>query len=285
MASRVERVLGLYQQINDVQFNIKSKPNDRKIARYIINDMDHVIFMTSSEIANKADVSQPAVIRFAQKLGYSSFSEFMKDLQELSQVFSKQQESNLDNEAQSIIQRELESINNLQRYYSEEKTLSVANRLYNTKQVHVFGARSSEVLAHYFYFYFRKLHSNVILHTQPNMELFEKIITMNKEEVIFLIFVYPRYSKQVLDLLNLIKKEGIPYIVFADSYALEKAQVCDVHLVSPVTYTDVSDSHSATFSLLNILLHKIAAIDPENLKRRKERNEQLYRETGFFSTE
>ena len=111
------------------------------------------------------------------------------------------------------------------------------------------------------------------------------MLTFDRKDSIIILFVYPRYSKQVLDLLKLVKKEGIPYIVFADSYALQKADICDVHLVAPVTYTDVYDSLPAAFSLLNILLHKIASIDPENFIMRKKKNEQLYGEMGFFSTE
>lgn len=284
MTTRVERVLGLYQKLNDVQFSSSSTVNNAKIARYIINNLTHVIFMTSTEIANHAGVSQPTVIRFAKLMGYKSFTEFMKDLQELPHVFSEQPDAQLDDVAQSIINREHESIKNLQRYYSESKTNEVAQTLFSKKTVHIFGVRTAEILANYFYFYFRKVHSDVILHRQANMELYERMLTFDKENSILLIFAYPRYSKQVLDLLHLVKKEGIPYIVFADSYALQKAGICEVHLVAPVVYTDVYDSISATFCLLNILLHKVSTIDPVKFNERKKKNEMLYSEMDFFST-
>ncbi|MER1998337.1 MAG: MurR/RpiR family transcriptional regulator, partial [Lysinibacillus sp.] len=267
------------------QFSTESSANNLKIARYIINNLEQVIFMTSSEIAVHSNVSQPAVIRFAKLVGYKSFSEFMKDLQEMPHVFSEQTDSNFDDVAQSIVNREYEGIKNLQKYYSEQATKQVAETLFNAKTVHVFGTRTAEILANYFYFYFRKAHSDVTLHTEANMELYERLLTFDKENSILMIFAYPRYSKQVLDLLRLVKKEGIPYIVFADSYALEKAGICDVKLVAPVVYTDVYDSLSATFSLLNILLHRVAEIDPEGFSERKKKNELLYSQTGFFSTE
>lgn len=285
MSTSVERVLDLYQKLNDIQFSTNSSPNNSKIARYIINHLEQVIFMTSSEIATRAEVSQPAIIRFAKLVGYKSFMDFMKDLQELPNIFSKQEDSIFDEVAQSIVNREYESIKSLQRYYSETATTEIAHKLFHKKGVHIFGTRTTEILANYFYFYFRKVHSDVILHTQPNMELYERMLTFDRKDSIIILFVYPRYSKQVLDLLKLVKKEGIPYIVFADSYALQKADICDVHLVAPVTYTDVYDSLPAAFSLLNILLHKIASIDPENFIMRKKKNEQLYGEMGFFSTE
>ena len=285
MASSVERVLDLYQKLNEVQFSTNSSANNVKIARYIINNLEHVIFMTSSEIAAGASVSQPAIIRFSKLVGYQSFSELMKDLQELPHVFSKQSDSNLDEVAKSIVDREYESIKNLQQYYSDTATTEVAKKLFYTKKVHIFGTRTATIQANYFYFYFRKVHSDVTLHTNANMEMYERMLTFDKENSIIIIFAYPRYSKQVLDLLKLIKREGIPYIVFADSYALQKADICNVHLVAPVIYTDVYDSLSATFSLLNILLHKIASIDPQHFNQRKQKNEALYKEMGFFSTE
>lgn len=285
MISKVERILNLYQQLNEVQFSTQASANNVKIASYVINHLQEVIFMTSSEIATNVGVSQPAVIRFTKLLNYTSFSEFLKDLQELPNVFSEQQDSQFDKAAQSIIDREYESLKNLRKYYSETSTTAVAQQLYTARTIHIFGTRTAETLANYFYFYFRKVHAEVYLHTNANMALYERLLTIHKENTMVMLFAYPRYPRDVVDLLQFIKRHEISYITFADSYALQKSNICDVHLVAPVTYTDTYDSLSAAFCLLNILLDKITTNDPEQLKLRKANTENLYKELGFFIAE
>ncbi|MEY9973784.1 DNA-binding MurR/RpiR family transcriptional regulator [Lysinibacillus sp. RC46] len=285
MISKVERILNLYQQLNEVQFSTQASANNVKIARYVNNHLQEVIFMTSSKIAKNVGVSQPAVIRFAKLLNYNSFSELLKDLQELPNVFSEQQDSQFDKAAQSIIDREYESLKNLSKYYSESSTTAVAQQLYTARTIHIFGTRTAVTIANYFYFYFRKIHAEVYLHTNVNMELYERLLTIDKENTMVMLFAYPRYSKDVVDLLQFIKHHEISYITFADSYALRTSKICDVHLVAPVTYTDTYDSLSAAFCLLNILLDKITSNNLEQFKHRKANNENLYKELGFFISE
>ncbi|WP_432361372.1 MurR/RpiR family transcriptional regulator [Sporosarcina sp. UB5] len=285
MHSNVERVLNLYQQLNEVQFSTEATPNNVKIARYVINNLQEVIFMTSSEIGVNVGVSQAAVIRFSQLLNYNSFSDFLKDLQELPHVFSEQEDNNIDQEAQSIINREYESIKRLQKYYSENSVRIIANQLYSAKTIHIFGTRTTVTLANYFYFYLRKIHSEVHLHTVANSELYERLHTLDKENVVIMVFAYPRYSKEVINLLQFITKKELPYITFADSHALKKAEICDVHLIAPVTYTDVYDSLSGAFVLLNILLDKIVSINRQQFNQKKADYEKLYKELGTFVSE
>jgi DNA-binding MurR/RpiR family transcriptional regulator len=285
MYSKVERVLHLYQQLNDVQFSIEASPNNVKIARYVINNLQEVIFMTSTAIALKVGVSQAAIIRFTKLLNYNSFSSFLKDLKELPNVFSEQEDSNFDDQAQSIINREYESIKSLQKYYSEKSVQNVANQLYAAKTIHIFGTRTATTLANYFYFYFRRINFEVYLHTVANSELYERLLSIDKENTVIMVFAYPRYSRELINLLQFIKQRDFSYITFADSHALKKAEICEVHLVAPVTYTDVYDSLSAALCLLNILLDKVASINRHQFKQKKEDYEILYRELDIFISE
>lgn len=285
MHSKVERVLHLYQHLNDVQFSTSASPNNVKIARYVINNLKEVIFMTSSEIAVNVGVSQAAIIRFTKLLNYNSFSSFLKDLKEMPNIFSEQEENNFDEQAQSIINREYESIKSLQKYYSEKSVQNIANQLYGAKTIHIFGTRTATTLANYFYFYFRKIHFEVYLHSVVNSDLYERLLTIDRENTVIMVFAYPRYSREVINLLQFIKQKDISYITFADSHALKKAEICEVHLVAPVTYTETYDSLSAALCLLNILLDKVASINPQQFKQKKEDYEKLYRELGFFISE
>jgi len=50
-------------------------PSHKKIAHFILSYRDEAAFMTAKQLANAVSVSDAAVIRFAQFLGYKGFAE------------------------------------------------------------------------------------------------------------------------------------------------------------------------------------------------------------------
>lgn len=131
--------------------NLKLSKSEYKIASYISENMTKVKDMTSYDLAKKTDVSQPTVIRFANKLGYKSFAEMYDDIC-----------NDLDNEidSSSIEENETtqESIEKLsQNYismlnevisYNHPKTIDqVVNKIYKAKKIFCSGAQSSNAIA------------------------------------------------------------------------------------------------------------------------------------------
>lgn len=49
---------------------------ERRIAEYILNAPEHMVTLSSSELAEQAGCSQSSVVKFSQKLGYSGYQQF-----------------------------------------------------------------------------------------------------------------------------------------------------------------------------------------------------------------
>ena len=47
--------------------------SQRKVAQYILENAPEVVFLSASELADKTDVSQPSISRFAQAIGLSGY--------------------------------------------------------------------------------------------------------------------------------------------------------------------------------------------------------------------
>ncbi|WP_313164876.1 MurR/RpiR family transcriptional regulator [Sedimentibacter sp.] len=62
------------------KFELLSKSH-KKIAKYIIDNFEQVIFDTASELSKKVSVSEVTVIRFAYALGFESFSHMRKAME------------------------------------------------------------------------------------------------------------------------------------------------------------------------------------------------------------
>ena len=53
----------------------KLRPSERKVADYLLHCDEELDDMTLTELAEKAKVSQPTVLRFARGMGFEGFKE------------------------------------------------------------------------------------------------------------------------------------------------------------------------------------------------------------------
>lgn len=54
----------------------------RAVADYILNSFKYITYDTLTELADKVDVSTTSIIRFAQDLGYSGYSEMLEAIRD-----------------------------------------------------------------------------------------------------------------------------------------------------------------------------------------------------------
>ena len=69
--------MSVIDRINTMQSKFTSK--EKKINKFIMANLDKIMYMNTYEIAEQCDTSQASVVRFAKKLGYSGFPELKVD--------------------------------------------------------------------------------------------------------------------------------------------------------------------------------------------------------------
>ena len=129
----------------------KLSKSEYKIATYISENLKKAKDMTSYDLADKTEVSQPTVIRFANKLGYKSFSEMCEDI-------SSSVDLEIDSTMVSPNESTQESIVKLsQNYtsmlkevinYNDSKLIDkVVKKIIDAKMIFCSGAQSSNSIA------------------------------------------------------------------------------------------------------------------------------------------
>ena len=129
----------------------KLSKSEYKIASYITENMEKIKDMTSYDIAKNANVSQPTIIRFSNKLGYNSFSEMFDDI-------CKNSEKELDSSSVDPDESTQESIEKLsQNYismlrgvinYNQPKMIDkVVDKISKANRIFCSGAQSSNAIA------------------------------------------------------------------------------------------------------------------------------------------
>jgi len=259
----------------DALKNINSKYSNlskghKKLADYVIANYDKVIFMTAHEFSQSVGVSESTVVRFAHSLGYSGYPSFQKNLQEsikyrLTSLQRFEHISEHEGEKNIIKDIMVQDINNIQKTINNlnvEKLKSISQKIKAAETVYVIGFRSSKVLAEYLTFYLKFIHGNVKIIPVGANDIYDEIINTTTRDLVIAIS-FPRYSRQTLEIVEILNDRKIKVLGLTDSYNSPLAKnVWDVLTVNYDIDTFV-DSLTAPMSLINAL---IIALSLENKK-------------------
>lgn len=278
----------LKEMLNKVICSDESTPNNRRIAEYISVQYKSIAFMTASEIAEKISVSQAAITRFVTNvLGFHGFSHFMKIVQDIIRssvtgveryVIADKSKSNLE----LLISQELGNLNELLNSVSEEKLMHAAALIGSRKTILIVGFRTGVPIANYFYFFLKKIHPEVRLCTTGSNEVFEALVTLDRKTTLVMPFVFPRYPREMIEVIQFLKLEKYQFITTADSYNLQVEGICECDIVTPITITTLFDSYTTSFCILNILLDMIGRVDPSRTKIMLGNLEEIFQKNRVF---
>jgi len=163
----------------------KFSKGQKLIAQFIIEHYDKAAFMTAAKIADRVDVSESTVVRFASSLGYSGYPEMQKALQVLiKNKLTAVQRIGLDadvNDKLKIHKKILKNEMNNMRFLFEHFDMGALDRatelILNANRVFVLGLRTSSTLSNYLGFYLDVILDNVkVLNNSGVNSLYEEII-------------------------------------------------------------------------------------------------------------
>lgn len=128
------------------------RPSEQKVARYVLDNHQEVIFETVSELASNSGVSDASVMRFVKSLGFKGFQFFKLSLASLPDEKKSVQTKPVDNG--SIINIKENIKNNI--FTSITDTFSVLERkninkavryILNAKEIFLIGVGASGIMA------------------------------------------------------------------------------------------------------------------------------------------
>lgn len=119
----------------------------KKVAEYILQHLDSFSYSTLAKLSKEISVSETTIIRLAYSLGFESFSEMQRTVQNdiLSVPTVIKDDSLLDsgNFYQNIIANELHSMESWASHLNQEDMDQIVTHLSNAKKRLIVGARSS----------------------------------------------------------------------------------------------------------------------------------------------
>jgi DNA-binding MurR/RpiR family transcriptional regulator len=239
---------------------------ERRVARALLADYPGAGLTSAARLAERAEVSAPTVLRFAQSLGYDGFAALQVALRsELSERSSgpiarlaeaPPPGTRLDRllrQARMQSDRAVETMTHLSPTAVE---LAVDLLADSDRRVFLHGGRFSHLIAMNLAFHLEQLRQGIGLLEDPEGRDMGAVLDLRRGDVVVL-FDYHRYQRSTADLAEKSRRAGAMVVLITDDLACPVAPDAQVVLAAASTAGTAYHSMTAGFLLTELLIQLV----------------------------
>ncbi|MFF8537285.1 MurR/RpiR family transcriptional regulator [Streptomyces sp. SAS_267] len=276
-------------QLRELFDGPRLSPGQRRIAQYLIEHLTEAAFLSITDLAERAGVSQPSVTRFAAAVGFSGYPALRESLQAiaLSTLGSSTPGTPAEvtsNELQAAVDAEIENLENLRRDFTDpDQIIRVGRALSESAPLTVLGLRISGSLAEYFAYAARRIHPDVRVVTRGGSVAYDALLQSREAGGTWVLaFGMPRHAQETLTAMRVARSAGLKVALVTDLGLGPLADEADVTFATGTGSRLVFDSYAAPVVLSAALLQAMTDADPERTQARLEEYEQVAEQHHFF---
>ena len=261
-------------------------PNDRRIARQLLDHWVEAPFETAESLAGKAGVSKAAVVRFATRVGFAGFSELHDALRLEAVERLRHGAPESDEPAAGVLERWVDRARAdlaATRESIDRAEFDAAVRLLRkgTGKLGIFGYRKSVALAEYAYYLLNPLIANVWPIAAGEPGIADHLIDLEPRDRL-LAFTFKRYAKVTTDVVRYFHEAGAPSVLVTDDLMAPAASLATHVLVCRPAQTGGFETAAGGMVALEALAAEIALRKRRSSERRLDTAEQLWKQFGTY---
>ncbi len=247
---------------------IKEMPlskTDKVIADYLVDHQNLLGLQTATSLALKIGVSDTSIIRFVRKLGFSSYADFKRQMND--QMVRQYNEAlspgekyrrtrgtlDQDNLITAVSDRVIENLQRSCERLDIETIDKVASILIRSRRKFIAGFRGTACCANYMS---RKLVfflSDVICCEQAESSAVERLVDIGLDDCL-LLYSFPRYTELNASLIEMAKRQGATVVLITDRITSPLACDADIVLVAAVEGLGFTNSYVVPMCVSEMLL-------------------------------
>ena len=246
--------------------------NDRRVLAFVREHRDELGFHTSESIAQGANVSRAAVVRFARRLGYVGFAELRTRYRELSlgDPEAAREPADMSTLARKT-RRDIENLELLPGLLGDRLDRA-ASAICAARRCWLLANRETQALTAYLYRLLHQVRRNLWL-VDPAFP--DPLRDAGADDAV-LVCTFRPYSRQTVELLAHVRAAGASTIVMTDGERHRFLRPDDIVLPVPVESSTMFLSFTAAVSALEALAAAVARAAPQETSATLER-------TGAFA--
>lgn len=261
----------------------KLTKSERRIANYLNQNQDEVAFLSAGEIAERLQLSEATMVRFARTLGFESYPAMRTALQEdfrLRLTHSARLRSRLDDLRsdgdifERVVASEIDYLTEALQTLDRNAFNAAVELLRTHQRVFVFGLGPSVSLVELLEIRLTRSARHVIPLKNSGKEMLEPMLLMNGNDLLIAIgfFNMTPNLQMVLDYAN---EHKTPVILVTDTLDAMVDNKADV--VLKAQRGPISAFHSLTvpMTIINTLLLALSSVDQEKVMTNLDKLDQL----------
>lgn len=257
-------------------------PTERRIAEAVLAEPTLLAFGTVSDLAARMGTSRPTIVRFANTLGFSGYTQLQRHVRiDLSHRLTRpseriRQENAIDLPARSAIDVAITSVFDA---LDGDRIAQLTAPLINAEKVWVLSGESSQAGAHAF-------HSGLSM-VRPGVRScgehsFGTDLSDAGPDDAAVVFDFFRYRRQVATATRVLADAGVAIVAITDSPLSPLVEMADIWCEIEVPAIGPFDSSVPAVAIAELLVSRVAKDLHEEAKTRIDRIEALWEETGVF---
>ena len=267
----------MQEGLDDFQQRLESHLPDltksqQRIAHYLLASYDEAAFLPAADLAQRLDLSEATLVRFAKAVGYDGFRDLRRSLQELFRAKATPA-SRLQHKLGELASSQGHVLNKvlaMEVQYLTEASQSVdaadfdqaVEILLSGRRIFVFASGPSGILADLAEWRLRRLGILTIAMTESGRHLLEKLQLLQAEDVV-LVAGFHHVRPEIIAVLDHARALDCRSILLTDTLGPALRDKPDVILAA--RRGPVSTFHSLTvpMSILNALILAVAMARPD----------------------
>ena len=256
--------------------------NQKSLAEYFIDNFERIPFLSVHDIAGDSTASTATVVRFAQRIGYSGFSELRNAISGTIQHDLNQDRfpfiDNLDDEVlTSVANQDIADINNTLNTLDRKNFKKTIDLIVGANQIYTAGLGVSYLMSQILSYQLNQVGQNARAFRQGDANFLEQLLFLKKDDLL-IVLSYPPYSRETIDAAKFAKSQGIRVVAITNKSAAPVTFYTDCHLVvksENMLYTN-------SFAAISVIIN---AISTECARRDKERVEEILQQFERISNQ
>lgn len=261
-----------------------------KIVRQLLSNYPAAGLNTVAHLASAAGVSNPTVVRFANKLGYEGYPEFqaalLGEVQErmsspLSMLDTRKPSLEQENFYQYFLRASIHALEaSMQMLPPDDFEAAVDAAADLSMRVHCLGGRFSGFLAGLLWSHMKQLRGETRWINGSQADQVDQLVDLGKRDVLF-VYDYRRYQIDTIRFARQAAKQGARIVLFTDRWVSPIAEFASVTLMAPVDTVSPYDTMVPAIAQTEALIAGLTARLASQSRGRIERMEELRRGYGI----
>jgi len=275
-----------FKQLVKDRFN-RLSAGQKKVANYLIENLDEAAFKTAFQIGQQARVSETTVIRLSYALGFQGFSQMQELIQQ--QMLLQNQTAAADDSLPTadkhiftkVIENQIDILRSLLNSANIDEIWKAVEALIKADQVLIAGHRISHAAAYWFSYMLSSIRGQVHL-CSTSGNFFEKFCNLTENSVV-VVFSFPRYSNETMKIAECAAEHGITLISITDRLLSPVGRISDIVLTTEENAETGTNSIASVISLLDLVMEGIQQKDKGRILAYQQKLEQLYTTFDVFN--